>query len=360
MIDNNIKKKKVLILYNKMFHYRVPIFKILAKKCDLTVAFSIGSDLKENVNFKSLKLPIIKYKRFVFHKNNIYKLCQEFDVIIAFGDIAWLKFSTLPFRKKRTFKIIFWSPGVSASYEKKFDAVSGWDSTRDFFYKRADALIFYTDYPIEKYVNRGFDKEKLFVAPNTVEVYNEMNNAEKKKDSLLFIGTLYMEKGISSLLENYELAYNNNSNILPLNIVGGGDEYEKVNAWIEKKSLSHKIFLCGPIYDIQIKSGYFKRAFACISPVQAGLSVLESMGYGIPFITMHDAITGGERLNIQNGINGVLIEQISQLKDIILDVSVNNEKYLKMGENALAYYMNTHKPEDMANGIQKAIEFVFK
>ena len=35
-----------------------------------------------------------------FHKDNIFNLCQDFDVVIAYGDIAWLKLSTLPFYKK--------------------------------------------------------------------------------------------------------------------------------------------------------------------------------------------------------------------------------------------------------------------
>lgn len=359
-MGENLEKKKVLILYNNLFHYRIPIFNLLADKCELTVAFSIGSNTKEAVNFKVKELPILKFKRFVVHKDNVYKLCQNFDVVIAYGDIAWLKLSTLSFYKKRNFKIVFWSPGVSASYDKKFDSVTKWDSIRDFFYKKADALIFYTDYPIKKYINRGFRADRLFVAPNTVKVCNNLENKKVKKDSLLFIGTLYMQKGILSLLENYKEAYDNNPEILPLNIIGGGDELEKVNNWIIENKLTNKIFLRGPIFDLTEKSLYFNRAFACISPVQAGLSVLESMGYGVAFITMNDAITGGERLNIQNGTNGVLLEDTSQLKDLILDITDHSEKYLEMGKNAFKYYNNSHKPEDMANGLFKAIEFVLK
>jgi glycosyltransferase involved in cell wall biosynthesis len=359
-MGSNIKNKKVLILYNNLFHYRIPIFRLLAEKCDLTVAYSIGPETSEIINFKVMKLPIFKFKRFVIHRNNIFRLCQNFDVIIAYGDIAWLKLSTLTFHRKRNFKVIFWSPGVSASYDKKFDAVTYWDSIRDFFYKRADALIFYTDYPIMKYRNRGFQVEKLFVAPNTVEIFNTTENSQITKDSLLFIGTLYMQKGILTLLENYKSANIINPNILPLNIIGGGDEFEKIKAWIEENKLTNNIFLIGSIYNIKEKSGYFRRAYACISPVQAGLSVLESMGYGVPFITMYDAITGGERLNITNGINGILMENSFQLKDIILDICDNNQKYIEMGNNALEYYMKSHKPEDMANGLFKAVEFVLK
>ena len=33
---------RVIILYNKLFHYRIPIWNELADKCNLTVAYSEG------------------------------------------------------------------------------------------------------------------------------------------------------------------------------------------------------------------------------------------------------------------------------------------------------------------------------
>jgi len=353
-------KIKVLILINNLFHYRVPIFNILAEKCDLTICYSIGQYEIDKEKFKVLKLPIIKWGKFAIHKNNIFKFCQKYDAIIALGDIAWLNISFLPFWKKRKYKIIFWTIGVSASYKKKYDNIKYWDCVRDYFYKKADALVFYSDYPINKYIKRGFIKERLFVAPNTVDVCFDVNWKEIKKDSLLFIGTLYREKGIMALLENYKSAYKENSNVLPINIIGGGDEYEAVNNWIIDSELSDKIILLGAIYNNKKKSIYFKRAYACISPYQAGLSVLESMGYGVPFITMQNAITGGERFNIKNNINGILIKKEAEIKDIIVDISQNPEKYIQMGIRAREYYNDSHKPEDMAKGLYSAIEYVTK
>lgn len=356
-MNNNIEKKKVLILYNKLFHYRIPIFNILAEDVDLTVAYSQGEGSNDGLSFKIIKLPIYKYKRIVLHKNNIYKICQNYDVVIAYGDIAWLSLSTLTFYPNRNFKVIFWSIGVSASYDKKYDAISKWDKIRNFFYKKADALIFYTDYPFKKYINSHFDSNKLFVACNTVEVANKGKN-DKIKDSLLFIGTLYMQKGILIILENYKNAYQINKNILSLNIVGGGADYNLIDNWIKENGLSEKIFLHGPVYDVHAKAVFFNRAFACISPMQAGLSVLESMGYGVPFVTMHDSITGGERLNIHDGNNGVLLNHISDLRDVLLDITYNNEKYLEMGKNAFEYYNNCRTPRHMSNGLLGAINYV--
>jgi len=349
---------KVLVLYNYLFHYRIPIFRLLAKFVDLTVAYSFGEGFSEDLNFDVIKIPAFRFGRFVYQMRNLKKICNSFDVIIVYGDIAWLKYSTLPFRKKRNYKVIFWSPGVSASYTKKFDEMTKWDAVRDYFYKKADALIFYTEYPISKYIRRGFSREKLFVARNTVEVKDNNKYNIEKKDSILFIGTLYMQKGILFLLNSYYEAYKTCPNLLPLNIIGGGKELNKVMEWIEKRRLGHKVFVIGPVYDDRRKSDFFSKAFACISPVQAGLSVLESFGYGVPFVTMTNALTGGERLNIQNGYNGILLQNLSELTNSILDISKNRDKYIQMGARAKKYYSEKAKPIDMVKGILQAIDFV--
>jgi glycosyltransferase involved in cell wall biosynthesis len=263
----------------------------------------------------------------------------------------------LPFHINRKFKLIYWTIGVSADYDKRFDYVKQWDFLRDFIYKRADALIFYTDIPIKKYIQRGYLKDVLFVAPNTVEVYKEIDK-KFNKDRILFIGTLYKQKGIIELLNNYKIAYNQSHNILPLYIIGGGDEFDSINEWIKKNGLYDKVILTGPIFDPITKASYFQKSFACISPLQAGLSVLESMGYGVPFVTMFNSFTGGERFNIIDGVNGILMENLSQLKDIIIDISGNKDKYIKLGNNALEYYLKNTKPEDMVDGLSNAIDFV--
>lgn len=351
-------KPKVIIFYNKLFHYRIPIWNILSEYCDLTVTYSCGGEISipENVKFKVRYLePYDDSKRFVIQKANIRKIAKEYDVAIAYGDIAWLKYSTLPWFNKT--KVIFWTIGVSASYDSKFDQKTSWDKIRVFFYKKADALAFYTTYPFEKYTKMGIPRDKMFEAPNTVAV--EQINENPLKDSLLFIGTLYRQKGIQHLLDAYKIN-RDNPNLVPLNIIGKGPDEEYIAQWIKENNMEEHIKMCGAIYDNKEKAEYFARSYACISPLQAGLSVLESMGYGVPFITVKDAITGGEVFNIHNGEDGVTMSSVEELKDVIADIFNNKQKYLDYGIKAQEYYKKYRKPEDMANGLWKAIQYVLK
>lgn len=347
---------KVIIFYNRIFHYRIPVWNILSKYCDLTVTYSEGDEITipEDITFKVKYLkPYNKSKRFVIQKANIRKIAKDYDVVIAYGDIAWLKFSTLPWFNKT--KVIFWTLGVSASYDSGYDKKSTWDKIRAFFYRQADAMAFYTTYPIDKYEKMGIPRERMFEAPNTVAV---VPISEKiQKDSLLFIGTLYRQKGIQYLLDAYK-ANKDNPNLVPLNIIGKGPDSAYIANWIKENNLEDVIKMHGAIYNNNEKANFFVRSYACISPLQAGLSVLESMGYGVPFITIKDAITGGELFNIHNGIDGVTMNSIHELNDVIADVFDNKQKYLDYGIKAKEFYDRYRKPEHMAEGLWKAIQYV--
>ena len=350
---------KVIILYNKLFHYRLPVWNCLAEKCDLTVAYTYGDGsvpVGVECKFKRLHLPAKKYfGRFVIHKDNIRKLVKDYDVVVIYSDISWLKYSTLPFFNNK--KVVIHTIGVSASYDKGYDEHKEWDYVRKFFYNKADSLAFYTYYPIEKYAKMGVKREKMFVAINTVAVSQIPKKMEK--DSILMIGTLYRQKGIQYLLDAY-LKLRNVCDLPVLNIVGKGPDEQVIKAWIDEHGMEDLVKMRGAIYDIEEKSRYFGRAFACISPMQAGLTVLESMGYGVPFVTTKNAITGGEIFNIHNGIDGVVMENVNELVDVIKDICVNNEKYIEMGKSAKNYYNNNCTPEHMAMGLWNAICYACK
>ncbi|WP_150452529.1 glycosyltransferase [Arenibacter lacus] len=352
----NKSRKKILIVQNMIMPYRIPIYDLLNKDYTLTVAHSFGILTNTNVTFKVVHLPVKKISRFVLHKNSLFEFCQNYDVVIGMSDISWLSLMGLGFKKNRKFKIIYWGIGVRASYDTNYGEVTIWDKVRYFLLRKADALLFYSSFPLNRYIENGIDYKKLFVAHNTVAVKTSLQKLARKE--ILFIGTLYKQKNIYALLNNYLEAFQMTELVPPLRIIGDGDEYQNILDWINENELTEKIILAGKIFDEELLCEHFSRALACISPGQAGLSVLKCMGYGVPFITQKSAITGGEILNIEDGVSGVLYCNDADLKDIILDITKYKSKYVKMGENAKTHYDKCRKPTDMVRGISDAIEYV--
>jgi glycosyltransferase involved in cell wall biosynthesis len=350
---------KVLFITGKLQHYRIPILNIIGNhtQIDLTVAHS-GKLVKDAENsIKEIRLTENKAFGFTLHKENIYKLCCNYDVVVSMFYVQKLSLAFLAFKQDRPFKLIYWGIGVKASQSSKFDSDGISNIARNIIVKKADAMIFYTDYPIQKYVNQGNDSKKFFVMNNTVAISNHIKE-EFERNILLFVGTLNKSKKIFVLLENYSEALKININIPELIIIGEGDDYQEAVEWVKKNELNNKIQFLGPIYIEKDLELYYKKALACISPGQAGLSVLKSMGYGVPFITTEDAITGGERLNIKHNDNGVLLKDESNLCETLLDITDNPLKYIRMGKSAQEFYNNNRTPEIMANGFIEAVNFV--
>ena len=349
---------KVLLLNPLVPDYRLHIFNIIGEKVELTIAHSGKIRTELDLKFEQKYIPLKHFGPFSYYSINLHKLCKQFDIVISEGNIRYLDRNILILNPFKKYKWITWGIGVSASYNKKFDQDKKFDFIRHFIFKRADAQIFYSEYPVQKYINAGFDPDSLFVANNTTYV-NFNTDYQYSKYKLLFVGTLYKQKKIYELLDAYLQYSKISTNCLPLEIIGNGDEFENIQKWIDEKNLQTKIILHGAIFDHEILEEHFREAFACISPGQAGLSVLTSMGYGTPFITQNDAITGGEIFNITNGINGLLYSKSTELVTILHDIQNHPEKYIEMGNNAREFYLNKRTPEMMADKILSACKYVY-
>lgn len=354
------KKLKVIKLESTIKHYNVPVYNILNQKYDFTVLYyeKSSDSAIEDCEFKTIYVPAKQVYKFMYLKEDIAKICKNYDVVIAVDSINIWNYFTLAF-KPRKFKLLYWGIGAPASYTRHYgEAGKLYYAVSDYMERRADALIFYAQEAIELHNSRGFKGPKMFVAPNTTTVLKRDMQPDLK-DSIMFIGSLYLEKGLQVLLDAYKAAYEENEEIVKLNLVGGGKPLPMIKQWVFDNKLEDGINVLGPIYDNEIKADMFMKTLACISPLQGGLSVLESMGYGVPFITDANAITGGEAFNIEDGKTGLRVEGMNadKLKDIILDISSNKQKYIDMGKCAYEHYWSCRKPEDMAQGVIDAIEY---
>lgn len=347
---------RVLLHQDIIPHYRKPILEIIGQYVDLTVVYS-GETATSGNNYRLVKIPCYHIPKLGdYHGIDFCRLVKESDVIISILGRKSIDIDNAKFINKNV-KIIKWGIGVSASYNTRYDSVPPSKKYISMM-KQCDAVLFYSDYPKKKYADMGLPSESMFVANNTVSV--KPMKMTDKKDILLFIGSLYAQKRVDLLIKSYIEADRIDNTTPPLYIIGDGDERPSLEKYVMQSKVQDKIIFCGQINDDDILSQYFSRAYACISPDQAGLSVLKSMGYGVPYITCKDAITGGEIFNIHNGIDGVLLEDLRELKNTILDISSHSEKYINMGLAAKKYYEENRTPQMMAGGFIDAINYVMR
>jgi glycosyltransferase involved in cell wall biosynthesis len=181
---------------------------------------------------------------------------------------------------------------------------------------------------------------------------------DRRPEKILFIGELYRQKGVDVLIEQYERAFIKDPDVPSLMIVGDGAERDILEDIVSKKGLNEKIDFLGKITDDSVLKGIFDSAIITISPKQAGLSVLKSMAYGVPFVTLENAITGGEIFNIENGETGLLLKSEDEISDVILNCRENADRYCEMGIKARDFYFKNRTMKQMVNAFDEAIRFV--
>ena len=357
-----MEKNKVLIIQESVMTYRAPIYELINKEVELEVGYTVNNEIKES-SFPIFKMPYIKIGPFTWHKK-LNKILSKYDVVVFVPHLSLIRLILKVYFKQKC-KMVTWSLGVHASRTRLYDLTqppSFKDKVFEDIQDRADASVFYMPEPLEYWKKyRKINEEQYFIAHNTVAVAHCDNYLDfEKRNSILFVGTLYKQKGIGELLEAYNMAKLQCENLPVVKIVGKGPEKDIIQQQINEMNLQDNVELCGPIYEEELLKEYFLRATICVSPKQAGLTVLKSLGYGVPFITRTNAITGGEKSNIINGQNGIFYDSVEELTEIIKTTALEPEKFCMMSKNARDYYVANASPEKMAKGVLDAIKYALK
>lgn len=349
--------KKLLIFQNELSAYNVPVYNNIAQHYDLTLAFYLNDKAKTSCDFKKIKLSSYKIGPFRIVKGAI-RLASSYDVVCIIPNLRNITYSILPFLPHKN-KVVNWSIGFRASYTNPYITNRKHvlaDKLFQSVLNHCDSSIFYMDKAKEFWDGTSLDLSRVFIAPNTTEVIPIDIKPEIKKD-ILFVGTLYKGKGLDLLLNAFRIAAEKNKVQNKLHIVGDGAERSTLEEYVKQHNMTDNVIFHGAIYDEKMLADRFAHALICVSPTQGGLSVPKSMGYGVPFVTRKDAITGGEIYHITSNENGIIYNKDEDLIKILEDCYRNPSKYILMGGKAKEYYDKHATINHMAQGAIQAFEF---
>ena len=349
---------KLLVFQRVILPYRVPFFNALNEKVDLTVAYYMyDKTAGDDCQFKKIKLAATKIGS-IYIPKGVRKLANQFDVVFIGTDLHAFSYVLLPFLPHK-YHLLSWGIGFRVSHTHPFVVNRKHnllDKITEIILSKCEANVFYMPQVKQFWKKTRLQQEKMFVAPNTVEVSNVVCDNEKRKN-IIFVGTLYKGKGVDALLHSISEAKQRVTNPFHVDIIGDGPCRQVLEVLSNKLGLSDNVSFHGAVFDSSELSHYYSSALCCVSPYQAGLSVCTSMGNGVPFITRADAITGGEICHITDGVNGVLYNNNEDLTGILIDVIDNPSKYIEMGGKAKEYYDNNATIQHMVKGLMAAIEY---
>lgn len=350
-------KNILFILDHPLHHYRVPFFEKLAIKGFSISIVHLGNSVHSKY-FVSYPTGYF-FKRFGFFYIKIPVEVRKFDFVVVMQNIRLINFWMLTMNPFLKVPIVHWGIGVSSAsglfLKKTFIS-----RVRNFLASYSSAQILYSRFPIRLFSNNV--RKKTFIAENTIhnEFAQDLSTHEKKH--LLFIGTLNERKGIIELIKVFR-EYLDKSEFRffdKLVIVGDGPLYNKCMETIDRLNLNDNVYLAGPIFSPKAKLGHFQNAAISVSLNQAGLSVLESFSFGVPFVTKKSAISGGEHLNIIDGFNGFLVEDELSFLQVLNKIDKNPKLVKSMGKNAFGYYLKNRNIDIMVDGFIDSFKYIEK
>jgi glycosyltransferase involved in cell wall biosynthesis len=347
---NQKPKKKILICYTELLHYRIDIFNALAELYDLTVAHSGKKMARNDSGFREVILPVRTIGRFRYQPG-LWRLVRSgcFYSVIFFSDLAWLSI---------ILSFVF-CPANSRKITWGLWKTENWlaNLARYLVARSADANIFYSKGAGEYFSRLGLSREDIFIARNTFHVEVPVRDEAERRDYILFVGSFDARKKNHVTV----LAFSNMARRIKwpvrLVFVGDGSDKGRIMQIAREQWCADRIEFYPGTTDKAVLRTYYSRAICSVSFGQAGLSVLQSFGHGVSFITQRDAVSGGEIENIIDGHNGVLCEdsQVS-LENAMTALCADQSKANELGRNALIFYRQNASISAMVSGFVGAIE----
>lgn len=344
-------KPRLLILQGILAEYRRPVFNRLADHYDVTVVHSGRPAAKNEDRFREVVLPTRRLGPFHLHTPGALKrLRRDADAVVAMFDLAWPAY-VLP---------VLWpfgrGPGRYILWGHRYGARPLANRVREIFMRRADALLMYGDEHHARMVAAGIRPERIFVAPNTMDVANHQDFSGHPKRSLLFVGRLQERKRLDLALEAFAAIAGRIDDGIRLDIVGTGGPEARLRAQAEALGVKHRVRFHGAITDDEKLAPLFAEAFAYVSPGPVGLSVLHSFAYGVPVITLRDGYHGPEFQNLIEGQNGIIVTRDEDFAEAMAQLIVQPEVARHLGKNAYRRYAGERMIGHMIEGFRKAID----
>lgn len=363
--------------------YRLPLFKSLAKQknINLKLFYSIIDITIPNVvpiginSFFSemLKFRIIGKQTMLWHQAQ-WKIASNSvsDVIILTWDLHYLSLLPALFRAKlNKVPVILWGHGFSKN-ENKFKLI-----LRKMVAFYSSAIILYDFNTAKSYINNGFNKKKIFVAPNSLDQtpiieakkywstklkklrkFQSIYNLNPSK-TIIYIGRVYPKNNLKILILALPKITKVIKNI-KLIVIGSGKEIGELKALSKEYKVDKHIIWVGELYkETEIAKWMLSSSVFCY-PENIGLSIMHAFGYGLPVVTSNLTRKHNPEIyslrNKKNGLtytNGSVNSLVKTLKTMLN----KNKQRVCLSDEALITVESKFNIKKMTSGFIDAIDY---
>ncbi len=325
---------------------------ILPKLESMTDLLYFGTSKKSRPSFETGKWSIqnilLAFEQFLSFLRVIYRYRPTIIHLHTSEGLAWLKDTFYIFGGKLFHAKVL--VHVHAASFGELYAKRNWieRTYTKFVFGMADCIIALSESWAKAI--KGITPGNILVMPNCVDTtaIQPPSNGGRKKNSVLFLGSLGQRKGTFDLVDAW-IKLNQKGVELSLWLAGSDDDRfasDKIKNAVEKFSFRESCHLLGPI-EGEKKIALLQQATLLALPSYnegMPMAVIEGMAAGLPIISTN---VGGIPELVNDGENGYLlnpgdVEGLSEkLARLVLDGQLCQQMGLRSREYALEKYSNT-------------------
>ena len=180
------------------------------------------------------------------------------------------------------------------------------DRARDVFRRLASTLIVYTETEARE-LREHSPGTDVVAAPNGLYRRAEIGPVEARSAAdVVFVGRLNPSKKPVLLLDAFISAAPRLPADVRLVFVGDGPQRKLLEQRASDAGLADRVVFTGHIADVEELRAIYGQAIVSVSPGYVGLSLIQSLGYGIPMLIARDEPHSPEIEALVEGENGSL------------------------------------------------------
>jgi len=344
--------KKLIIIQTAVPDYRKNFFQLLSQKLADKFALYAGDNYFESSVKTDAEIPHQKLKnhylfkrKFLFQTGLWHLLFSDDILVMEMNPRIINHWIFLLLRKITGKKSVLWGHAWPRKGKESFS-----DKLRHWMRLLADEIIVYTRQQQQE-LQAKMPGKTIKSAPNAL-YSKEMMQAVLSPDiqDLIYVGRLSPLKKVLFLVEAFHFSLDKIPESATLIVVGEGEQAQAVKAYVESRNLQNRIRLLGQIFDYEVLKKLYAEALFSVSPGYIGLSVTQSLGFGVPMLVSRNENHSPEIEAVVEGENALFFEtdDKNDFADKLKEIYAGKENWIAKREEISLICKKNYSVEAMA------------
>jgi glycosyltransferase involved in cell wall biosynthesis len=290
-VVSQVTGPRCLVVQSALADYRQHFLDEIERLAGGGVQFLTGEEHFDSTLRTGVSSPLVRVRArnvYIFGRRLSWQRHVVFPSIVAPQTVqefnprilsTWVTLAVRRFLKRPT---VIWGHAWSRS-----GPASRSEPVRSAMRRLSDAVIVYTESQRAELAERS-PRPPVYAAPNAIYSAESMRSQAGRADHVLWIGRMVRAKKPLLMVEGFARAVDQLPDGTRLTMVGDGPLRGDVELLARALGVEHRITFAGHVKDVERLAELFSCALVSVSTGYLGLSLTQSLSFGVPMLYARD------------------------------------------------------------------------